>query len=371
LNRNPRDESAISPRDLVLIDIYHAVGVGLGLVDTIRGADFQSRGLLLALRTGEKRRIVRGIGLDAGIVGSQGPRSNARALANLGRATEILGDAEDPYLRAWVLGATGLVRYFRGDFREASELMVRAEVMLREETIGNIWELNTVSIFRLLALRYLGRWGDLRRGFDETLRDATRRGDRYAETTLTRALNVAWLVGDDPARAKRELAACRWSPLEGGYHMQHWYELRARMDLALYEGEREAAWDLWSAAEGALKKSFLQRAQTIRTESLWMVGRAAVARGKDSDVAEKAARALDKEGVGYGKVWAAMLRAGVSRRKELLEDVVKVAERHELAMCAAAARMLLGDVHGEEAMAANGVKQPARVVSMLLPGFGG
>src|SRR5205085_2990289 len=48
-----REENAISPRDLQLIDLYHSVGVGLSLCDTIRGADFQSRGLRLALKAGD------------------------------------------------------------------------------------------------------------------------------------------------------------------------------------------------------------------------------------------------------------------------------------------------------------------------------
>ena len=42
---HPREESQIPPRELMLIDIYTSVGMGLGLVDTVRGAGFQARGL--------------------------------------------------------------------------------------------------------------------------------------------------------------------------------------------------------------------------------------------------------------------------------------------------------------------------------------
>ena len=49
--------------------------------DTIRGSDFQARGLRLALAAGETRRVVRGIALDAGILASGNSR---REHVNLG-----------------------------------------------------------------------------------------------------------------------------------------------------------------------------------------------------------------------------------------------------------------------------------------------
>ena len=45
-----RDASSIPESDLIRIDICRSVAAGLGVVDLIRGADFQSRHLLLALR---------------------------------------------------------------------------------------------------------------------------------------------------------------------------------------------------------------------------------------------------------------------------------------------------------------------------------
>jgi hypothetical protein len=360
-----RDATAISPRDLERIDVFHSVGVGLGLVDTIRGADFQARGLALAFRAGERRRIARGIALDAGLLGSQGPRGNRRAMARMARVAEIIGDDPDPFLRGWALGGTAFVHYLGGRFALGAEGLAAAEPILRSGTQGNIWELNTVRIFRLLALRNLGQWRAMRGGFADCLRDAVRRGDRYAETTLTRAVNLVWVITDETARARRELDAHGWMPPEGGYHMQHWYALRARAELALYEGAGAEARDMLAAAHPRMQSAMLYRAQTIRAEAAWLRGRAAVATG-DLESARREAKWLRGQGVGYANAWAAMLDAGVARTPAAYAAARALAQDNDLAMCVAALRMAEGDVHGEEAMQAQGVKKPEQIVAMLL-----
>ena len=370
----PRDETAISPRDLMLIDVYHSVGVGLGLVDTIRGADFQSRGLLLALRVGERRRVARGIALDAGLLASQGPRANARGMKRMARCAEIVGDDPDPFLRGWAIGGAGFAHYLGGRFTLGVEMLGQAEPLLRQDTQGNIWELNTVRIFRLFALRYLGRWREMRALVTELLRDAIRRGDRYAETTISRGGNLAWLVVDDPARARRELASRGWTPPGGGYHMQHWYELRARIELALYEGDIAGARRLLDEAAEPLERSLLLRAQTIRNETAWMRGRVAVA-GDDPGAAVRQARRLRRAGVAYARVWASLLDAGVAARRggaaaaaPHLTEAARLAGETDLVMCEAAARLALDDARGEDAMREEGVVAPERMLRVLLPG---
>jgi hypothetical protein len=366
----------------MLIDIYHSVGMGLGLVDTVRGAGFQARGLRLALSTGERRRVVRGIALDAGIEASQGPRANRRAIARIERCAEMIGDHDDPLLQGWLIGGIGLSHYLGGRFQLGAETMLQAETPLRADARGNIWEFNTVRAFRLFSLRHLGRWRDMRAEFAEHLRDAARRGDRYAETTLSRGINLAWLITDEPARARKELDLATWTPPQGGYHMQHWYELRARIEIALYEQDVAATRQLLADGFGPLERSLLTRAQTLRTDAIWLRGRAALYSAAEGgprehvDVAATAARALAREGVGYAKAWGLMLEAGVAAQRDgtaatqaKLAEVIKVAGAADLQMCVAAARLARGDVRGEEAMSDEGVKQPRLFMSLLIPGL--
>ena len=64
---------ARSPRELLTrLDVYRAVGHGLAMVDTVRGADFNARYLRLALRTGEPLHLSRALGIEAMFLGSQG-----------------------------------------------------------------------------------------------------------------------------------------------------------------------------------------------------------------------------------------------------------------------------------------------------------
>jgi len=79
LNFREREAGNIPPKDLAKIDICWSAGVGLILVDPIRGADFQARGLLLALRAGEPDRIARLLALNAINVAMAGAPGTERA----------------------------------------------------------------------------------------------------------------------------------------------------------------------------------------------------------------------------------------------------------------------------------------------------
>src|SRR5262249_24228958 len=59
------DSTQISPRELRRIDICFSMASVLSKVDTIRGADFQTKNLLLALEAGEPFRVARALAAEA------------------------------------------------------------------------------------------------------------------------------------------------------------------------------------------------------------------------------------------------------------------------------------------------------------------
>ena len=72
-----RDTSQVDPAQLELIDISRSVAVGISVVDVIRGSDYQTRSLLLALRAGEPLRIALALGWEAVHSSCQGRAAGA------------------------------------------------------------------------------------------------------------------------------------------------------------------------------------------------------------------------------------------------------------------------------------------------------
>ena len=110
-----RDPSQIAPADLTRIDVCWSAGAGLSVVDTIRGADFQARGLLLSLAAGEPSRIARALAMEAAHAASTGG-SNGRTTTRLfDRAAELASRVEDPYASGMVALARGVPLTSKGD----------------------------------------------------------------------------------------------------------------------------------------------------------------------------------------------------------------------------------------------------------------
>ena len=106
-----------------------------------------------------------------------------------------------------------------------------------------------------------------------SLREAVRRSDRFMETTLARSLCMVWLAADDVAHARADLDRRAWSPPEGGYHLQHWYELRARSEIDLYQRDAAGTRARVESELEQLSRALWMRVQIVRTEALWLRGR--------------------------------------------------------------------------------------------------
>jgi len=390
----PRDETEIARSELIRLDTYKAVAIGLSMVDTIRSHDFQARGLLLALRTGERRRIARALAFEAIAEGMTGSRGQRQAAGLLAEASGIAEESGDPYLAGWVQGSRGIVDYLGGRFTVACDELGGAEGQFRDHTTGTAWELDNVRIFRMFALRHLGRFRELRAAFTEYREDARRRGDRYALTTLNRSCSFVWLTNDDPDEAAADLERDQWTPPERGYHMQHWYALRARAEIALYQSTVAEAEDEFADGFTRLDRSLLTRAQILRAEAHWLRGRLALSRAVELDKAEvpeaeRAAKALAGEGTDYATIWSQFLRAGTAMRagareqaRKLLSDACELASKLDMTAYAASARWRIDELAPEASsraarervradMETLGIARPQRVTEVFLPGFGG
>jgi hypothetical protein len=391
-----RQRSQISPDELTRIDICWSAAAGLGMIDTIRGADFQTLNLLLALRAGEPYRIARAFAMEAAFSSTAGTKGGDRSEKLLLEARHLAEQIDDPHAIGLVMLVEGVASFQLGRWRRARDLITRAEAIFRERCTGVAWELASGHVFRLGALYYLGEYAELAQSVPALILEAEARGDLYATTNLRLThMNAAWLVGDDAAGARREaaLAMQRWSAR--GYLAQHYYNLFAETNTDLYSGDGEAAWQRICREWPALKHSLFLRVQVVRVEALHLRARAALGAAEHDGPereellreAEEDARQLEREEQPSASALATLVRAGVASGRgqealalHLLVEAARALEACDMRSFAAAARYRAGRILGgdegrgrvDEALTwlrSERVKKAEQMVGLLAPGF--
>ncbi|HXJ18801.1 MAG TPA: protein kinase [Polyangia bacterium] len=385
-----RSAEEIAPSDLARADLCWSISSGLGLMDPVQGAHFQARSLLLALRIGEPNRVARGIAGEAAYAAAQGNGQRARKL--LAEAAAIASQVEHPHASGIVSLMSGLAAHLGGQFAPALDHLIAAERIFRDRCVGAAWELNAVRHFTLECFYYLGALERFRDCSAEGLKEAHDRGSVYAATTLRTGLgNAVWLLGDEPERARREAREAMQVWSTHGYHIQHWYQLIADTQIDLYQGDGEAAHQRLSAGWPALRRSMLLRVHHTGTVAVHLRGRAALAgavasqgtaRAERLALARRCATRL-RRGTGWGAAMGALLMAGAehagghgAEARGWLSLALDEAGPQQLALFQAAARWAAGPIAGDAESAAageawmreHGVRAPAALARMLVPG---
>jgi Cdc6-like AAA superfamily ATPase len=377
----------VPPKLLARLDTSLSVAVGLGLVDTIRGADFQTRSLLLALRAGEPNRVARALAMEAAHSSAAGSASSARSARLIAAAEALAQKCYAPDLHGLVTATTGIVAFLEGRWRPAYDRCSEGERIFRDRCLGAAWEADSAQAFKLWSLSYLGDMKELVRAVPQAIHEAEERGDLYAATNLRIGeLNFVHLVAGDVAGARAAAATAMKAWSRQGFHHQHWDNLLAEGTTDLYADDAAGAWKRVSETWGPLKKSLLLMIQLTRIEAVHLRGRAALAAGHLGHAA-RASKKLSREKVGWADPLAALLAAGVARARgddERARNQLDVAARGfdatEMALWAAAARWQLGRLVGgdegaalvaaaEALLRAQSVADPGRVAATLAPGF--
>jgi len=386
-----RERSAedITSAQRTRVDICWAVATGLGMIDPIRGADFQTRGLLLALQTGEPSRVARSLAMESVYAATAGPGGRKRAQRILAEAAGLAERLGDPQLRGLVGFAAALAAYQGGEWTRAREMAQRAERIFTEQCSGVALEIATTRHFLMLALLQLGELAEMGIRAPAYIADAEARGDRFTSTSFRNGcMNITWLADDRPVEAR--LAVRRaMRPWEGsGFLLQHYEGLYAEATVDLYCGDGAQAWERITAAWPALKASQLLRVQQLHLEVLYLRGRAAIAAGHFKEARAAAAR-IRREGMDWAEPLADLVLAGVDAAQgatdsaeRRLEGLVPALDLKDMRLYAAAARARLGALRGgsagadavqlaESAMAVQGIRRPEAMVALFAPGFDG
>ncbi len=386
------DAKKVSPAVLSRLDILSTAARGLGMIDTVRGADCQLRYLIGALDAGEPIRIARGLALEVTYVAGAGG-DDVRANELIAVATELSQRLRQPHAIGLCSLAVGVLAYMRRDWRNARIQLERTEKILRDQCTGVAWETATSRIFLLGALSYLGEFNELERRTKAIIDDADARGDLYA-ATLARVghANALWLRHDDPDEAMRQIEAVmsQWPTSE--FYVQHWLAHRARCDILLYCGDGRKAYDMMLEVHPRFESSRLADTQHLWNDALWLRVRACVAAAETASHREElltigdhaASGLLDQGGrspVGLGHLGAGLVaaaRGDSDRAVESLRTAMTHFDAGGMAMHGAVTRSRLaplidGDkrVHLERGveqwMQAQAVKAPAKLVRMVAP----
>jgi tetratricopeptide (TPR) repeat protein len=395
LSFHERTVDQIPETDLLRIDICWAVAAGLGVVDLIRGADFQSLHLLLALRAGEISRVARAMAFEVSHVAARGGgAAQDRVQALIAKTETLAARAGNPHAKGLAIWARGLSSYLMGQWQQAADYCERAAEILRDQCTGATWELTIANRFMLTSLLYLGEMVEISRRVPQLLSAALEQGNLFAATDLRTRLNIIWLAADDPTRARDEVISAMITWPRTGFHLQHYSSLVALAQIEMYTGDYEVARRHIEGQIKALEKSMLLRIQGLRIDSLHIRGRLALASAAAGDererqlrLAEKLAASIEKEEMGYAIPFATLIRAGIARQRDdqpstiaLLEKAVNDFDASHMSLYAAAARRRLGETIGgergrqlvtqsEEWMSKQEIKNPERMMNLLAPGF--
>ncbi|MBI2214612.1 MAG: protein kinase [Acidobacteria bacterium] len=386
-----RDPSQLSQLQLTKIDACWSAAVGLGLVDTVRGADFQTQHLLLALNAGEPYRVARALATEAGYCAAYGTARRKRTESLISRSKWVADSIDEPHVEGLVLLIEGMAATLEGRWRDSIAPSRAAETILRERCSGVFWERFMSQLYPLIALMWMGEWREMSAAVPALLNEARQRGDFFAETYIRTRLEWLVALADDDAKRAGQIAddaIGRWSST--GFHLQHFHHMLSRVEIGLYDGDPAGAYEAYRRQLPPLKRSMLTNAQIIDIELGFVGARAKLALRAAGERDAPSARSvmrdvsrIEEHETPWGNALALMLRASASSITDDRDETLSLLQRAEEALraadmqiCAIVTRRRRGELSGnaslvraaDERMAARGAVRPDRIARMLMPG---
>lgn len=387
------EESRVPPELLRSIDTCWSATAGLSILDPIAASVFQTRGLLLALRSGEPNRIARSLCLEAAHVSVQGGKKRGQVEALLERAETIACRLDNPHIRGLIRLAAGMAAVHQGRWRAARQHCDEADEIFRQQCTGVAWEMDCAAAGAATALYDAGEIAELAQRLPSLRDRARRRGNRFALTAPS-SMNLPSLAADQPDTAQQILDDCmrHWS--DSRFFVQHFSALHDQIQIDLYRGDPAAAWTRILGHRRAVARSLLMRVQLSRAFTYQTRARCALAMAQRLEnprsllrLAEKDALRVKREGQHWTLPLAELLLAAVAAARgqtpltiELLEKAVIHFDKADMVLYAAVSRRQLGIMCGGRSgaeliatarrwMNQQGVADLNRLCQMCAPGF--
>jgi eukaryotic-like serine/threonine-protein kinase len=384
-----------SPQDDLRADILASLGAALATIDSVRGADAQTRYLSFALKLGDATRVARALSREAALRTLTSEPSDDGWLRVLERAEALAEQTGDAEARGYCMAVRALATFVRGSIREAIRHANEAEAILSAHCAHSDLQVSNLRVLRGLSGFLLGDLKSTSERVQHELREAEEYGEHYSHTNIVVGVGYfPLLMADEPLEAQRLLDRAYAALEHDHFHMQHMYQIAAATQVDLYMRDGKPYSRLMSAWP-QFSKALLLRLPMIAYALRHLRARAGIAQARrDRDERELLLRDAADSGaklasisVPYAAGWGHAARAGVDalrgdreRAIQRLEQAEASFYEGEMTLYAAAARYQLGRLlgnargrelrtHAQEWFEAQGVKRPANYISMLLPGF--
>jgi eukaryotic-like serine/threonine-protein kinase len=397
-----RPQSQLTRIEVERLDAAWTLACSLSLIDPIRGVDFQNRHLLLALRCGEPRRLLRALTLEASYAAIPGVGSEHRTTNVLALADALARESDDPAAMGLLFLARGIAAYLQGRNELALAECEEALSLLTHRCVGAVWERMSAQRFVIASLFFLGKFRRLAAFVPPLLADAEGTGNLYATTCFRSAYgSVAWLTTDTVHEARRQLNRARQEWAGAGFHLAHYNLLIGDCHVDLYTGDAERTRARLLEHWTELKHARLLRIGVLRVQ-LWhllaassvVVARFRLQRGQRSEAGallreargtiRKLRRAPTRRAPGIAALTEAAIdfsEGDVASSRVHLTASINAFEEQGMRLFSAAARVRLGALTsggigaslvdtGFAAFRDEGVASPERMLDMLAPGFG-
>ncbi|MGH9382814.1 MAG: serine/threonine-protein kinase PknK [Vicinamibacterales bacterium] len=395
LGFTPRLETEVPKPDLERVDVFWSVATGMTIADPIRGAEFQTHDLILALRAGEPYRISRALAWEAAHVSMNGIRLKPRSDAHLTAADALASQLNRPHATGMARMSRGVAAYFHGDFKLCQRCCLEAAEIFRNSCTGVSWELETCNAFAFWTLYFNGEYGELKRRYSTLIAEVRARGARLAEADLTNFGGpFVWLADDDPDGARRAVSGVMGEWSRQDFQVQHFMTLTADAQIDLYSGDASAAWHRVVAQWAGVADAMLLHVEIVRIYMMHLRARCALAaldgvadRAALLQSADADARRLARERPPYAKalattIWAALAFVSGDRERAitLIGSAANELDTLGWGGFGAAARRRHGQLLGgdtgrrivqsvDDLLMAEGVKRPDKLSAVHVPGF--
>lgn len=405
VSAKPVAPARLDPERILRADLCRTAAMGLGLIDTVRGAYFQALHLRSALASREPTRMCRALAMSAGFVAASSianePWANKLLSAARALAREIGGESMSGLIEL----ASAMLALTAGRFGEAARTFDDAERRLAQSLLlGDSqdvqWELDLVRFFGLQTRRITGELNVIAARVPHLLRAALDRGHVLAAARMYTMSAIAALGQDRLADAREaiEHGLSLWP--DAAIDTQHRWMLTTRVEVELYAGDGEMALERLMSRWAVLERAHLLRVPAVAAQFWWLRGRCALAvfaiqRGRARRQELRAAielcsERLSKSRLGWALASSDILRAAVARdageqnaARDLLLGAQMAFERDGALLLAdsvrcARGRAIVGGASGERLVAeahanlrARGVSNPERMSDSVVPGFAG